>query len=545
VDPGITNCSNDEKNLRIPATVRIGVTGHRKLANEQLIRNSLQEVLSRIDKILSHTPHTFAVISPLAEGADRLVAKEVLDRPSSEDMEKPYLEAVLPLSESDYIRDFETQESKDEFKAYLAKARSIRTLEKLEPRAASYEQGGHYVVDNCDVLIAIWNGEATAGQGGTAEIVEYARNVGRSIFWINSENGKITEEKGEDHALQSLKHLDDYNKEHLSTHEIESEVKDRYNSLAAQAKDSGLESDFLQPLNENLLIQFVRATTLAKRYQSRHMEAGSAVYPLSAAAVATITVQMFFFSHYHRLLWLEVIEIGCLLLLLIASRIGEWHRKWVDYRFLAERLRAALFLCTGGIQCDPPRPPPYLQLSHRPDYWMVRAFVWIWSMRKKEQLNGKISYESLRHFLQAAWIGDQIFYYTRTSQQYREKHTRLAHSGEILFALTFVATLFHTIGYGESMLLDSFHLPNILASMAIILLAVGASLAGIRVHREYLKNAERYGDMAQYLSTIQDKKDRVSGLEELIGLLEGANELMLRENLDWRVVFQFQKLEAP
>ncbi len=195
VNPGITNYSDYEINLRIPTTVRIGVTGHRKLADEQLLRNSLQKVLSRIDKILSQTPHTIAIISSLAEGADRLVAKEVLDLPLSGDMEKPYLEAVLPLPESDYIRDFETQESKDEFKAFLAKARSIRTLEKLEPRAASYEKGGHYVVENCDVLIAIWNGKAAAGQGGTAEIVEYARSLRKHIFWIHSENGKIKEEK--------------------------------------------------------------------------------------------------------------------------------------------------------------------------------------------------------------------------------------------------------------------------------------------------------------------------------------------------------------
>lgn len=195
VNPGIKNYSKHDKNLRIPATLRIGVTGHRKLANDQLLRNSVQKVLSLIDKTLSHTSHTLAIISPLAEGADRLVAKEVLDLPLSGGIEKPYLEAVLPLPESDYVRDFETQESKDEFKAFLAKARSIRTLEKLELRVTSYEQGSHYVVDNCDVLIAIWNGKTAAGQGGTAEIVEYARNLGKHIFWIHSENGQIKEEK--------------------------------------------------------------------------------------------------------------------------------------------------------------------------------------------------------------------------------------------------------------------------------------------------------------------------------------------------------------
>ena len=31
----------------------------------------------------------------------------------------------------------------------------------------------------------------------------------------------------------------------------------------------------------------------------------------------------------------------------------------------------------------------------------------------------------------------------------------------------------------------------------------------------------------------------------MTALLEEANELMLRENQDWRIVFMFQKLEAP
>jgi len=32
---------------------------------------------------------------------------------------------------------------------------------------------------------------------------------------------------------------------------------------------------------------------------------------------------------------------------------------------------------------------------------------------------------------------------------------------------------------------------------------------------------------------------------ELAELLEGANEIMLHENQDWRVFLLFQKLEAP
>lgn len=187
--------SDDEKKLRIPSHVRIGVTGHRTLGSEQLIRESVKSVLGKLDKMLSRKPHTFAVISPLAEGADRLVAREVLDWDT--DGEKPVLEAVLPLPEEDYLNDFAAPGSKEEFRELLSRAKSVIVLEKTASRNAAYEHVGHYVVDNCDVLFAIWNGKKAVGQGGTAEIVEYARKVGKHIFWINSENGMIKEEKNE------------------------------------------------------------------------------------------------------------------------------------------------------------------------------------------------------------------------------------------------------------------------------------------------------------------------------------------------------------
>ncbi len=179
------------KKIHIPAYVRIGVTGHRMLASEQLIRESVKSVLGKLDKMLS-IPHTFVTLSPLAEGADRLVAKEVLEWQASED--NPGLEAVLPLPVDDYIRDFASKESKDEFRWFLAKAKSVLSLREATTREAAYENVGHYVVDNCDFLIAIWNGRPSKGQGGTAEIVENARRVGRHIFWINSYDGSIKEE---------------------------------------------------------------------------------------------------------------------------------------------------------------------------------------------------------------------------------------------------------------------------------------------------------------------------------------------------------------
>lgn len=186
-----------DKNKPYPEFLRIGVTGHRTLENEQIIRESVRSVLSKLDDILSNRlkniPCSFTVVSPLAEGADRLVAGEVLDWNTGG--EKPVLEAVLPLAVEDYLNDFTAPGSKEEFREFLKKAISVIVLEKTSSCNAAYEQVGHYVVDNCDCLIAIWNGKPAAGKGGTTEIIDYAHRTGKQIFWINSENGVIKEEK--------------------------------------------------------------------------------------------------------------------------------------------------------------------------------------------------------------------------------------------------------------------------------------------------------------------------------------------------------------
>ncbi len=133
------------------------------------------------------------VVSPLAEGADRLVAKAVLAWPTRGGSSPPRLEAVLPLPADVYVQDFATAESRAEFWALRAQATAVHTLAPVPTREGAYDQAGRWVVDNCDVLIAIWGGRPAAGQGGTAEIVDCARKSGRATYWIHADTGAVTE----------------------------------------------------------------------------------------------------------------------------------------------------------------------------------------------------------------------------------------------------------------------------------------------------------------------------------------------------------------
>ena len=215
LEPATGHRTKDGKGCCLRATVRIGVTGHRRLNDEGTLRQSVRGVLARLDGILSHTPHAFVVVSPLAEGADRLVVQEVLAWPETEEAGRHRLEAVLPLPPANYVQDFGTEESRDEFQSLLTGAASVHLLGTAASRTAAYQQAGRHVVQSCDVLVAIWDGNPARGKGGSAEIVTYARQAGRSLFWIHAGSGEVVEERRSDHTLESLEQLDAENGERL------------------------------------------------------------------------------------------------------------------------------------------------------------------------------------------------------------------------------------------------------------------------------------------------------------------------------------------
>ncbi len=87
----------------IPFRVRLGVTGHRKLTDIDALTEKINEVLQsgilflfdEKSKLEIERPDStkiaFSLLTPLAEGADRLVAKAVRDHDKNS-----IIEVVLP-----------------------------------------------------------------------------------------------------------------------------------------------------------------------------------------------------------------------------------------------------------------------------------------------------------------------------------------------------------------------------------------------------------------------------------------------------------------
>lgn len=176
--------------------ISVGVTGHRlgglekndfdltRVRKEihralEMIHETVKQIVSRDLTTYGEQPPLLRVISPLAEGADRLVAKEGLTIGYQ-------LHSPLPFPREEYEKDFASQESKNDFEALLERAASVLELDGIREQAnQAYEAVGRQVLVESDALIAIWNGEPAAGRGGTGQIVREALSRGIPTIWIS------------------------------------------------------------------------------------------------------------------------------------------------------------------------------------------------------------------------------------------------------------------------------------------------------------------------------------------------------------------------
>ena len=169
------SCENDPE-LSGEDRFVVGVTGHRDIRTDDI--GKLEEAVGKIfTEINNKYPDvSITLLSPLAEGADRLVSKVALSLGIS-------LVVPLPMPQEEYELDFTAPASINEFRYLLEKAASIFVVPFAEegfistdirqhsPRSLRYAWAGWYIALHSNILIALWDGTWSGKFAGTSEIV--------------------------------------------------------------------------------------------------------------------------------------------------------------------------------------------------------------------------------------------------------------------------------------------------------------------------------------------------------------------------------------
>ncbi|MGH7025358.1 MAG: hypothetical protein ACREEB_17460 [Caulobacteraceae bacterium] len=188
---------------------RVGVVGHRP-DRLPVGEDGLAEVRTRISEVLEilagevrrfaagpdscfYEPEAAPILaanSPLAEGADRIFAEEALRQGYR-------LTCVMPFAREEFERDFAAPGAHEtgsiaRFDAILSEAEAAGALTRFEldgrreREHEAYEAAGRVVLNQSDLLIAIWDGGAANGIGGTFDTLRQAIDFNVPTLWIDS-----------------------------------------------------------------------------------------------------------------------------------------------------------------------------------------------------------------------------------------------------------------------------------------------------------------------------------------------------------------------
>ncbi len=341
-----------ETNRTIP--IAIGVTGHRVIREED-VPALKQAVKGELEKLQEQYPDSpLVMLSGLAEGGDLLCAD------ISAELNIPLL-AALPMPREKYEMDF-THAAKESLDVHLSRAEEVFVVPWTEPvpdagadRAFLFRQAGIYVVSHCHILMALWDGgPGTEAACGTAEAVDFAlhgsyypslgvslrteNNTG--VIHIYTPRGEREKEKaGTIHYLGNqegvngiLRITNEFNRQAL---ESERPAKSRLPEPASDDRK-------LERMESVSLIAGKLSSLYAKHYRR--------VLALLAAASMVLTFAFLMYDEVQAI-WMilvcGIMLIGAWLCQRYASR-SDCHRRYIEYRVLAECLRVQVYLRYAG-----------------------------------------------------------------------------------------------------------------------------------------------------------------------------------------------------
>lgn len=113
-------------------------------------------------------------VSCLAAGSDQLFARLLLEAGG-------VLHTVIPSH--GYEQTFGPADLASYRRLSSAAAQTV-VLDFDEPGETAFHAAGRHIVDRCDLLLAVWDGEPARGLGGSGDIVSYAHDVGRPVTVI-------------------------------------------------------------------------------------------------------------------------------------------------------------------------------------------------------------------------------------------------------------------------------------------------------------------------------------------------------------------------
>jgi hypothetical protein len=557
-------------------------------AHRDLVAGERSAIESRVESCLRELAEAFpglplTLLSPLAEGGDQLAARVALQ------LGVPVL-AVLPMEQGEYERDFASAASLDEFHRLLGQAEDIISLpiapgNEAPPRSEGarqiqYAQVGVFLSNHCQVLLALWDGKAGDRLGGTGQVVRFHLTAVMPGFEADSSPSSLLADdendlvyhvvcsrarpdggpapglvagdaawfSSRDDGARSPTLPDDYRvlldrlQKFARDWRDKEEIVGRYSSgLLGRAPDLELPSG-VALTNE----QFRAADALAVHYQRRVHGSLRAVHSLAVLmGVVLLVYSEFDGPNYMVLAFLGLFFAG--VALHVTGEAREWHRKYLDYRALAEGLRVQLYWNLSGVVDARSAEFAYDSFLQQQDV----DLGWIRHVMRQGSLSrrrGRAPPEGWVDWVVDEWVGSaesfgpeqgQLAYYARKETQNAARYRRTSLLGRVCLwsGIGIAILLFFTGLAGVSEWRSS-----MLVLMGVLPLIAGVwdAYAHKRAEKELIK---QYAFMSRVFRKARKLLDSSSDVAFRRRVLKALGQAALDEGAEWLLMHRERPLE--
>ena len=587
--------------------LRFGVTGHRppRLAFEHhnaieaqcaeifaLAQDALEKLQQKHGDVFSPEPAKAKLVSSLAEGADVIAAEAALDAGLD-------LSACLPFPPEVYAKDF-GPEQWARTAGLIDQARSILSLADYESGdEAGYEMAGDIILGQSDILIAIWDGEAARGRGGTTQVIAEAVARHQPVIHIDAE-GKAAPEllwSGLHSAIPDRPSVDG-----VERADARSALPALIDALCAPPSGSELEAlcDFTHPkarhrdrvfawpllmgltgarpwskivfspgvadesaahartltepfadqghfgrtLNGPLVERFGRADAQANLFALRFRSSFVTNFGMAGLAVLLALSGLLFPDAKKILITAELLVILLIIANTRSANRVNFHQKWLDRRHLAERLRQLMLTSTLA------------RLNLRDVEDGTRHPGWAsWYARATARELGLSAAQVDTAFLSKVrdgmigLIDEQAKYHIRNTKSMHHANHRLHQAGDWMFLGTIIACVLYLVisfTMGKNVGIAGFGMTEIVTFLTALFPALAAALYGIRMQGDFAATSERSAVIARRLAGL---KVAIEGdplrYDRLVERSRRLSEIMLAEVQQWQLHYETRPLSLP
>lgn len=559
----------------------IGVTSHRNIPAHEIepIRQRVREFFGQLKREFPGLE--LVVLSSLAEGGDQLVAEEALAAGAR-------LIAPLPLPRKLYTEDFEAASTHTAFASLCARAQVIEL--PLLPdsshhgigshgaqRNRQYGQAGVFIARHCHIMLAIWDGKRSNKLGGTAQVVHYflsgvmpglverRQGVRRHLLGSGDERlvcqivcsrettdgaplsplrpGQLlwrtqTETSPADAPMPAAFH---YTFEHMAAFAGDC-AKYRADIEGSAAPGMASNAD-VGPAARPEAGLFRAADWLAVHFRQRVLLAMRIIYTLAGVMAIAFTIydnlpDQDDFIYVFLLLFASGVWLSTL-----AKRRG-WHRKYLDYRALAEGLRVQWYWHRAGISLT--GDPEFAQ-----DSFLQKQDIelgWTRNVMRSAGLGSTLdpphdATQELQNVIRE-WVGDathdgqQDYFRSKAAQRTRQHHLTERFGN---------ASLFTGIGISIMLAVLAHQLSADTKNALVVIMAVFSILAAVREAYSFKKAdkelIKQYRFMQRIFAEARTALDAAENEAEQRDILRALGEAALAEHAEWALMHRQRPLE--